>query len=442
MIEKLLKEEKEIQKINFNKKIIISKKVKNDFKNAKSCHICNKEYKKADVPARDHYHVTGKYRGSAHANCNLSYRLTHKIYVIFHNLRGYDSHLIMQEIGKFNKDINVSPNNMEKYMAFMIGNLIFTVSFQFMNQSLSNLANNLPKNDFYHTENKFGSNNLELITKKSIYPYAYMDDFNKFKEEGLPLIEKKYSKLTGEDISDSDYNHAKNVWERFKCKTIGDYHDLYLTSDVLILADVFEKFRKTSKQYYNLDPVHYFSCPGFAWDAMLKMIGINLELITDIDMYQMVAKGLRGGTSYIANRYSEPNNKYMCDYDKDKESSYLMYLDVNNLYGCAMSQPLPTGGFKWLKEDKGDDILKNKEGIAYFIECDLEYPKKLYDLHNDYPLAPEKLIVQDDWLSPFCKNLKEKFDLASHKTTKLIPTLFNKKQNMYYMLEILIYTRS
>ena len=102
---------------------------------------------------RDHCHVTGKYRGSAHTNCNLSYRLTNKIYVIFRNLRGYDSHLIMQEIGKFNKGINVIPSNMEKYMAFMIGrNLIFIDSFQFMNQSLSNLANNLPKDGFYHTK--------------------------------------------------------------------------------------------------------------------------------------------------------------------------------------------------------------------------------------------------------------------------------------------------
>ena len=217
---------------------------------------------------RDHCHVTRKYRGSAHNVCNRSYRLTNKIPVIFHNLRGYDSHLIMQEIGKFNKVINVIPNNMEKYMAFMVDDLTFIDSFQFMNQSLSNLANNLPKDGFYHTKNEFGSNNLELITKKGVYPYDYMDGFDKFKEEGLPSIEKFYSKLTCEDISNFDYNHAKNVWEEFKCKTMGDYHDLYLKSDVLILADVFENFRETGKEYYNLDPAHYFSCPGFTRDAM------------------------------------------------------------------------------------------------------------------------------------------------------------------------------
>ena len=143
---------------------------------------------------------------------------------------------------------------------------------------------------------------------------------------------------------------------------MGDYHNLYLKSDVLILADVFENFRKIGKELFRSCTL--FSCPGFAWDAMLKMTGTNLELITDIDIYQMVEIGLRGGVSYIANRYSKPNNKYLSDYDKNKDSSYLMYLDANNLYGWAMSQPLPTGRFKCVKEDKWDDIFKNKEGIG------------------------------------------------------------------------------
>ena len=154
----------------------------------------------------------------------------------------------------------------------------------------------------------------------------------------------------------------KMFGKKNECKTVGDYHDLYLKSDVLILADVFGNFRKTGKEYYNLDPAHYFSCPGFAWESMLKMTGVNLRLITDIDMNQMVEKGLRGGVSYIANRYYKPNNKYLSDNDENKDenkdSSYLMYLDVNNLYGWAMSQPLPKGRFKWLKEDKLDVIFK------------------------------------------------------------------------------------
>ena len=135
-------------------------------------------------------------------------------------------------------------------------------------------------------------------------------------------------------------------------KTMGDYHDLYLKSDILLLADVFENFRKTCLQYYKLDPCHYFTSPGLSWDAMLKMTNIKLELMTDIDMFQFIEKGMRGGTSYIANRYGKANNKYMKNYDEKAPSKYIMYLDANNLYGWAMSQYLPTGNFKWLSQKK------------------------------------------------------------------------------------------
>ena len=121
-----------------------------------------------------------------------------------------------------------------------------------------------------------------------------MDSFDRF-EEMVTSKNILYSKLNDEYISDSDYEYAKTLWKTFKCKTIGDYHDVYLRTDVLILANVFENFRKACMEYYNLDPVHYFSSPGFSWDAMLKKTGANLELITDIDIYLMVEKGLRGG---------------------------------------------------------------------------------------------------------------------------------------------------
>ena len=127
---------------------------------------------------------------------------------------------------------------------------------------------------------------------------------------------------------------------------MGEYHNLYLKSGVLLLADVFENFRKTCIQYYKLDPCHYFTSPGLSWDAMLKMTDIKLELMVDIDMYQFIEKGMRGGVSYIANRYGKANNKYMKEYDEKAPSKYIMYLDANNLYGWAMSQALPTGGFK------------------------------------------------------------------------------------------------
>ena len=161
-------------------------------------------------------------------------------------------------------NINAIPNNMEKYMAFMLGNhLTFIDSFQFMSSSLEKLVCNLMKESFKFTSEVFQGDKFNLMTQKGIYPYDYMDSFNKFNSE-LPSKEDFYSILTDEHISDKDYDHAKNIWNTFKLKNMGEYHDLYLKSDVLLLADVFENFRKTCMQYYKLDPCHYFTSPGLS----------------------------------------------------------------------------------------------------------------------------------------------------------------------------------
>ena len=413
---------KNIVRTKFNKPLIMTKDDQRRFKLMDKCYICGVKYNKNDKRVRDHCHMTGKFRGSAHRDCNLQLRISPddiKIPVIFHNLKGYDSHFIMQQIGKIakrhrdedteqNLSINVIPNNMEKYMAFMLGNnLTFIDSFQFMSSSLDKLVNNLPKEDLKYTSKVFKGKRLDLMSKKGVYPYDYMDSFEKFDQEELPKKEDFYSILNDQNISDKEYDHAKNVWKKFKLKNMGQYHDLYLVSDVLLLADVFESFRKTCLEYYKLDPCHYFTSPGLSWDAMLKMTEIKLELMTDIDMYQFIEKGLRGGISYIANRYGQANNKYMKKYDENKPSKYIMYLDANNLYGWAMSQALPTGNFKWLTENEIDNLdlekFKKDGDEGLILEVDLKYPNKLHHLHNDYPLGPEKIMVSSDMLSEYCK---------------------------------------
>ena len=162
--------------------------------------------------------------------------------------------------------------------------------------------------------------------------------------------------------------------------------------------DVFEKFINTFLKYYGLEAYHYFSSHGLSWDAMLKMTKIELELISSIGVHLLVEKGMRGGISYIAKRYSKPNNKYMKDYDCSKESKFITYLDANNLCGWAKSLCLPCGGFKWLSIKEIDKLDVNSLGenssIGYILEVDLEYPVKLHNLHNDYPLALEKNITK------------------------------------------------
>ena len=207
-----------------------------------------------------------------------------------------------------------------------------------------------------------------------------------------------------------------------------DYHDHYLKKNVLLLTDVFEKFIYTCLKYYGLDPCHYFSSLELSRDAMLKMTDIKLEKISDINKYLFIEKGLRGGISYIAKRYAKANNKYINDYDHKKPSTFISYLDMNNLYGRAMSEYLPYDGFEWLKNvDKFNVMsINDKSPIGYFLEVDLEYPDELCELHNDYPLAAEKLAVSSDMLSKYCKKIADKYEIKLGDGKKLIPNLGNR----------------
>ena len=379
-------------------------------------------------------------------------------------------------------------------MAFMLGNhLTFIDSFQFMGSSLEKLVNNMTKcgecntcnpekclklnvdkesktkqhktsipcgkcvncknvdadcvnpkyNNLKYTSEIFKNYKLDLMARKGVYPYDYMDSFDKFNEQ-LPPKEELFSILDNKHISNDDFKHAKNVWKTFSLKNMGEYHDLYLKSDILFLTDVFESFRKTCLEFYKLDPCHYFTSPGLSWDAMLKMTNIKLELITDVDMFLFIEKGLRGGISYIVNRHGKANNKYMKEYDEKAPSKYIMYLDANNLYGWAMSQYLPTGGFRWMTEKQIDKInfskYKEDSDKGFILEVNLEYPKELHNLHNDYPLGPEKVKVTNKMLSKYCKKISDKYNISTGLVYKLIPTLGDKEKYVLHYRNLQLYT--
>ena len=202
----------------------------------------------------------------------------------------------------------------------------------FMNSSLNKLIKNL--NDFKYLSGVFSGEQLELVKKKGVYPYEYMDSFKRSKEDKLPDKDCFFNSWKNCGIREEKYFRAYNVWKVFDIKNLREYHDLYLKTDVLLLTDIFEKFIDVCLKDYGLDPYHYFSSPGLSWDVMLKMTGIRLEKIHDIEMYLFLEKGMRGGVSYI----SKINSK-----------SDEMYWDMNNLYGTVMSfDYLPYDGFKWL----------------------------------------------------------------------------------------------
>ena len=250
-----------------------------------------------------------------------------------------------------------------------------------------------------------------------------------------------YSSLSQENISEEDYKHAQQVWDTFSCTSLGDYHDLYLQTDVMLLVDVFENFRCTAMATYGLDPAHYLTLPGYSWDALLKSTEVSLELITDPDMYLFIEKGLRGGISMVSHRHARANNRYMQNYDPEQPTSFLQYLDANNLYGWAMSQPMPTGNFRWV--DYSEKLLDTPpdSSTGYFLEVDLDYPASLHAEHNDYPLAPEKVAVTKDMMSPYQQKLVEDLELgaASFNCKKLVPNLMSKQRYVLHYRNLQLY---
>ena len=421
-----------------NEKMVITAEEQEQFNQASNCWICEKLLN-LDDRVRDHCHFTGRYRGAACNRCNLKYRKPNNISVFFHNLAGYDSHLFIKKLNVTEGNIDCIPNNEEKYISFSktiktreytnkrgeIKNkkfkIVFKDSMKFMLSSVEALVNNLSEDDFKNLEKYFIPEEIKLLKQKGFYPYEYMDNIEKLKDTKPPPQKAFYSKLTGKGINNYNYNHVLEVWKTCKIKKLKEYHEVYNKTDVLLLADVFEKFRDLCLKNYGLDPAHYYTAPGLAWDAMLKMTKINLELLSDVDKLLMIEKGIRGGISIISNRYGKANNKYMKDFYEKELSKYLMYLDANNLYGWAMSQKLPIHSFEWMTDKEIKNLFKVQvvqfwERTPCILEVDLTYPEELHDLHNDYPLCPER-VECDKGVKKLIPNLRDKNNYVVHYKT-------------------------
>jgi hypothetical protein len=385
----------------------------------------------------DHDHFTGEVRGIAHKQCNLNYNLAKfKIPVFFHNLKGYDGHIIVDAYMKYQrtKKISTIAQSTEKYLSFQISTLRFVDSYAFMSDSLDRLASFLTPTSFHHLS-KYFNDKTELLKRKGVYPYEYMTTFEKFNERSLPPIEAFYSKLTEKHVAQKDYEYSHRVWTEMKINTMGEWHDLYLKIDVLLLADIFENLRQTCYQYYKLDPACYLTAPSLAWDAMLKMTGVVLDNFVDYDMYLLIENNIRGGMRSVgAARYRDANNKYLPSFNPDEPSTYLSYLDANNLYGYVMSKPMPEGGYKWENPKKFtpkwfSNFDFNKSDRGYLFLVDLIYPEELHDLHDGYPLAPESMMPEP---SPYMKQVAEEIQHKILKCRKLTLTLRDKSDYLVH----------
>jgi len=482
MIELYTLSEKCIVEMRQNQEMEISKKEMTEFFKAKTCSICDCEFKPKDIRVRDHDHRTGKFRGAAHQKCNINYFNNRYLPVVFHNLKGYDGHMIIKKAHDISNklseihnadavkseiNIKIVPNSYEKFMSFEIGSLKFIDSFQFMASSLETLVENLymstPDDEFNNFKlfdkqnnkifypyefvdnvdkyvnfkfmNKYFGDNISALCRKGFYPYEWVDNVDKLNNVGLPDRVMFYSSLSQKHISHENYEHATNVYKSLNCKSFKDYHLIYLKCDVLQLADVFENFRQTCLEYYNLDPANYISAPGLAWDAMLNQTKIELDLITDPKILDIIERQKKGGLCFVGSqRHTVANNHYLENFDKTKPENYIIYLDANNEYGWAMSKPLPYKNLKLydepeLFESLMPDILEcpDDSSIGFIIECDLIFPPHIHDKLKEFPPCPENICPKTEWLSEFQKGLLKSNGMKACKNSKLIPHLMEHK---------------
>ena len=418
--------------------------------NSPRCYLCKKIFGREDWRVRDHCHYSGQFLGMAHGKCNVDRQeWRQKIPVFLHNLSNFDSHLLISGLSKWQgrrrMRLEGLPFNSERFRTLTVNNIQFIDSLHFLSASLDELVKDLStgmhefkilKENLIHRH--LAKNELELISRKGFYPYEWTTSLKLLQETKIfPDRNSFFSVLRGQTISEEDWKHAKRVYDTFQCRNMEDYMELYLRTDVLLLAEVFCAFREAIYEKFNLDPAHYISLPQLSWDMCLSMTGCQLLIPSDPDMHLLPEVNIRGGLSFAGLRHAQ------CNHDREQ----IIYIDANNLYGGTMMQKLPFDEYSWLDASEINQIswrdVTPEDEYAYMVECDLEYPTHLHDAHDSFPLAPETRNISFADLSPYSKKVLEclrgEKEARNYKATKLCATLYDKKNYVCHSLNLQFY---
>ena len=423
----------------------------------------------------NHCHVTNKFLGWAYQDCNLARRTPNFTPVVAHNLSNYHMHAIVHALhnASMKNQFSVVPSTDEKYISRTMSlwikeiqdkhgkkqiyeNLRFIDSYKFMLSSLSQLIANLPSDGFQLMEKQFASmgysqKQIDLLKQKGYYPFSYVNSFEKLEETKLPARRLWKNSLQGAQVSVDklEYKHANKVIHQLRCKNVGDYHDIYLPSDVLLLACLFEQFRSVCHVMYKMDCFFHYTASNLAGDAFLKACRADLRLLTEGEHLDITQKLIRGGMSSVyAKKYWKANNKYTSSFDPNEGAcvlvvrfstpSFIINIDANNLYGGIMENyPLPIKYFVLIEKALPQILMTSPDSqLGYVVECALEIPEDLHGYFQNFLIAPT--IVTMDMLSTDQNEMLARLNVKTlPKVPKLMQILNPKHKYVLHYLTVI-----
>ena len=417
---------------NTNKDIIMTQKDE-DFRNNNICRFCEKEILSDKV--RDHCHLTGSYRGPADNTCNINVTQKQSNFIpfIFHNFSNYDCHMFFKKLVDRKKDkvdFDIIPKTNEEYISVTYGCIRFIDSYRFLSSGLDSLVKILDEDDFKILKKEF-PDKWQYLNKKLAYPYEYFNSIDDYKKPVHNLENKDFfSKMKNKCPDDKEIDRTREIIKKFNIKNGKELTELYSKSDVILLADVFEKFIKISVEEFGINPLYCVSLPGYTWQCGMKYTDIKLQTLQDKDMILLLENNIRGGISSVM------GDRYI----KSDENKKILYVDANNLYGHSMSQYLPYDEIKFDNTVKLEDILNCPDGsdIGYFVEVDLKYPDNIKEKTKNFPFAPMNKKINPDKFSDYMKEIKPDTYI---QTKKLICDWSDKKNYLVHYRMLKFYIR-
>ncbi|XP_045187034.2 uncharacterized protein LOC123544936 [Mercenaria mercenaria] len=412
-----------------------------------TCFVCKDPFLPGERQVVDHSHVSGKIRGRCHNACNLRLKEANFLPVVLENLSKHEGRLIMQAIGKFGADaVDVIPQTLDTFVSISIKRCRYLDFSRFLKTPLDDLVDSVRAKSgfdaFHFVKRNIPAEYLDISIGKQYMFTDYLDSSFRLSETSLPPLSAFSDRIKDTHLTDEEYRHVERLWTSFQMSDINCYITQYLKTRCLLFADVVEDFRQVLMHDFSLDPMHYYSLPGYSFDCCLYRSEVTLELMTDEDMHNTVLQALRGGVTVVGSpRICSANSPGLPDFDPDSPVSRILFLDFNSLYpSCMIDYPLPIYGFRYLTEFDIDrlnimDIPKDSDK-GYIFVVDLEYPEELHDRDDGYPMCPENAVITKDMLSPYTHQLAEKCGIKLKDDRKLCQTFHDKTRYATHYLTL------